>query len=833
MLSYCNTCQRQFEGFFDSECHDCRRLRAFAEDRERSQNEAEARQREYDEAQRDRDRDEREREEEERRWLDRDRQEAASEARERAAELAEERREAALERQREQLANQWKYEAEAKLEQARNLHAAGANHEALKLADAAACLGLEAFALRGSIFQALGNTARYREDLLAQIGFLRQGERIPGFGAHKQRLLRAILELGGEADPLFAAYFDRAATWQSFPHGLQEVLEPAGALGSEPYRRLVLQHARAARDATPEQLSRDTCSRLVAAVLAVPNHQELLAAYLTASESWAYFPFELIEWLLAEGHTEVAAEVFNRKASLADEKRLEEFLWRVCPLGVELRHRGKQDDSWLKRFRARLEGLEYTASFGEACARAMRSNGLGETTKKQLREAAAVACKKWLRAQRAERSKILVAEALKGGEAYEGIKGPDVFAFLFGIGTVAAMWTNDGFRAVALGIVVFAVARLLRKRSNARDIAARRLWTETSGRAATVAKSLSLKDAEVSSALSVSAMPTYGAVTVKDIGIAAAISGALVAAFWLWAPNLKNESVASHVARPPPTPAAPEATRERKMTAGRAPEQMPIGNWEGNVTQAGLIYDVTMQLEADVSAGPAGSILYPSLRCSASLTLIRQEGPIFWLQESLRDGKGRCIDGGHIAISTISPNAVSWRYFRPGVLSAPLATATLTRSPSVATPEVASPRSSAPSTDLVAMASDRRTGCKVWKPSLQATESVYWSGRCADGQADGPGVAQWFIGDKETLRYEGSFTAGRLQGQGTMAGAGGDRYEGEFHDGKRDGRGIYVSASGPRYEGQFKDNKRHGTGTLTDANGVQVRVTFAEGRQLQ
>ena len=38
---------------------------------------------------------------------------------------------------------------------------------------------------------------------------------------------------------------------------------------------------------------------------------------------------------------------------------------------------------------------------------------------------------------------------------------------------------------------------------------------------------------------------------------------------------------------------------------------------------------------------------------------------------------------------------------------------------------------------------DAKSGCQVWNPNPQLEELVAWSGSCANGRAEGPGVAQW------------------------------------------------------------------------------------------
>ena len=127
---------------------------------------------------------------------------------------------------------------------------------------------------------------------------------------------------------------------------------------------------------------------------------------------------------------------------------------------------------------------------------------------------------------------------------------------------------------------------------------------------------------------------------------------------------------------------------------------------------------------------------------------------------------------------------------------------------------------------------DAASGCAVFKPNLKAGESVAWQGACANGEATGPGIAQWSAGDGSSLTFEGTFAQGKLQGEGRMTASGGDRYVGSYKDGRRDGHGIYVSANQDRFEGQYKDNQRHGHGRLTLASGKRLEGDWVNGVQV-
>ena len=109
--------------------------------------------------------------------------------------------------------------------------------------------------------------------------------------------------------------------------------------------------------------------------------------------------------------------------------------------------------------------------------------------------------------------------------------------------------------------------------------------------------------------------------------------------------------------------------------------------------------------------------------------------------------------------------------------------------------------------------------CNVGRPNVKPHEGVTWFGQCADRLATGPGTAQWTEKGKPTLRFEGTFARGLLEGKGKMIGADGDRYEGDYKGGLRHGRGIYVSANGARFEGEYLNNQRlAGSPALPPAN---------------
>lgn len=122
------------------------------------------------------------------------------------------------------------------------------------------------------------------------------------------------------------------------------------------------------------------------------------------------------------------------------------------------------------------------------------------------------------------------------------------------------------------------------------------------------------------------------------------------------------------------------------------------------------------------------------------------------------------------------------------------------------------------------------TACKVGRLNVTSTELVAWQGQCVGGYASGRGVAQWSTAGKPTLRYEGTFEKGLIEGKGTMTSAAGDAYEGQYHAGRRHGYGVYKSADGSRYEGEYQNNARQGRGTLIGPGDKRTAGIFRDGK---
>ena len=97
---------------------------------------------------------------------------------------------------------------------------------------------------------------------------------------------------------------------------------------------------------------------------------------------------------------------------------------------------------------------------------------------------------------------------------------------------------------------------------------------------------------------------------------------------------------------------------------------------------------------------------------------------------------------------------------------------------------------------------DAKSDCQVWNPDPQLEELVAWSGSCANGRAEGPGVAQWSKDGSRSETDQGEWRDGRQTGKGTQTWSSG-RYEGELSDGEPNGHCI-LTLQKLHYEGDFR-----------------------------
>lgn len=107
---------------------------------------------------------------------------------------------------------------------------------------------------------------------------------------------------------------------------------------------------------------------------------------------------------------------------------------------------------------------------------------------------------------------------------------------------------------------------------------------------------------------------------------------------------------------------------------------LPTGRWAGSVSQPGYApYPAVMQLQPTATGGPVGTMAYPSMPCTASLTFSKLEGDAFWFRESIQEGRGKCMDGVRISISPRSDGTVILQFFVAENLNTPVATGTFRR----------------------------------------------------------------------------------------------------------------------------------------------------------
>src|SRR5829696_3679768 len=124
---------------------------------------------------------------------------------------------------------------------------------------------------------------------------------------------------------------------------------------------------------------------------------------------------------------------------------------------------------------------------------------------------------------------------------------------------------------------------------------------------------------------------------------------------------------------------------------------------------------------------------------------------------------------------------------------------------------------------------DRRTGCRVWLPLVEADVSYQWTGACKNGLADGRGVLILTspASDKDReARREGEWRDGRQTGRGLIVTTQGSRIEGTWQAGRQNGRGLVVIADGTRFDGTIVDDAWTGPGTLITADGYKYVGDF-------
>lgn len=122
--------------------------------------------------------------------------------------------------------------------------------------------------------------------------------------------------------------------------------------------------------------------------------------------------------------------------------------------------------------------------------------------------------------------------------------------------------------------------------------------------------------------------------------------------------------------------------------------------------------------------------------------------------------------------------------------------------------------------------------CAIISPTARPQEAATWTGACARGRPEGPGVLTWTYvrqGETKTETLEGVMAEGRVTGEAVFVAADGARYEGGWLDGKPHGTGKLTSAGGDTYEGGWKDGKPDGQGKWVSVYGESFEGAWVDG----
>ena len=117
--------------------------------------------------------------------------------------------------------------------------------------------------------------------------------------------------------------------------------------------------------------------------------------------------------------------------------------------------------------------------------------------------------------------------------------------------------------------------------------------------------------------------------------------------------------------------------------------------------------------------------------------------------------------------------------------------------------------------------------CQVWNYGEAELEPFTWSGACVDGKVSGNGRLAFLDGE---YVYEGTMSAGMMDGHGTIVSSDGHHYEGSWVDGEPHGHGNEVLPSGEQYEGGYRHGKRHGHGLYETVSGDVFEGEWRDGK---
>ena len=112
------------------------------------------------------------------------------------------------------------------------------------------------------------------------------------------------------------------------------------------------------------------------------------------------------------------------------------------------------------------------------------------------------------------------------------------------------------------------------------------------------------------------------------------------------------------------------------------------------------------------------------------------------------------------------------------------------------------------------------------KGILYTHNGDYYNGEFSEGEKNGNGSITYANGTK----YEGSFKNDFHDGFGKLMQLNGETYEGEWKKGKINGNGMRIHANGNKYIGNYVNNVRSGSGHLIFVNGESYKGNFSNGK---
>ena len=92
---------------------------------------------------------------------------------------------------------------------------------------------------------------------------------------------------------------------------------------------------------------------------------------------------------------------------------------------------------------------------------------------------------------------------------------------------------------------------------------------------------------------------------------------------------------------------------------------------------------------------------------------------------------------------------------------------------------------------------------------------------------NGFGIKIW----RDSSKYMGDWTAGKMTGYGEMRWADGRRYVGDWHDNRCHGKGVLTYKDGRQYVGEYKKDKMHGKGVYEWSEGARYIGHYREHRK--